>query len=269
MNVLVEKLKLLGLFGNPAMDCNCRCCLLQIPRWASDYKFTKIDNAKPFKENGEINLIEGKDYNEYKKNYFKYLENDDKITINNLLDNINMDVNNYNPLTSNDIQEQVAKVLKLDGLPKIVNNYEFEKVKGNEIVRYLRDVEKVTANEAYKNTLYGKIQYSNFKNSQYGRGIYFGNKTDESELEYTYGDDTGKAINAKILKEANILEFDSMISYIKDVNERILNLPQNLKKVYEKERSLLYMLDGYDGIKIKGKNYYCIYNREVLVIKDE
>lgn len=57
------------------MDCNCRCCLLQIPRWAIDHKFTKIDNEKTFNKNGEVNLIEGKDYNEYKKNYFKYLNN--------------------------------------------------------------------------------------------------------------------------------------------------------------------------------------------------
>lgn len=69
------KAKAPGLFGNPAMDCNCRCCLLQIPRWAIDHKFTKIDNEKTFNKNGEVNLIEGKDYNEYKKNYFKYLNN--------------------------------------------------------------------------------------------------------------------------------------------------------------------------------------------------
>lgn len=64
------------------MDCNCRCCLLQIPRWAIDHEFTKIDNSNQFTKDGEINLINGKDYNEYKKNYFKHLnnfENDDKI----------------------------------------------------------------------------------------------------------------------------------------------------------------------------------------------
>lgn len=53
--------------------------MLQIPRWAIDHKFTKIDNANQFNKNGEVNLIQGKDYNEYKKNYFKYLENGDKI----------------------------------------------------------------------------------------------------------------------------------------------------------------------------------------------
>lgn len=65
------------------MDCNCRCCLLQIPRWAIDHKFTKIDNANQFNKNGEINLIEGKNYNEYKKNYFKHLDKSDIISKNN------------------------------------------------------------------------------------------------------------------------------------------------------------------------------------------
>lgn len=257
-----------GMFGNPAMDCNCRCCLLQIPRWAVDVPLTKIDNANPFKENGEVNLIEAKDYSEYKKKYFKYLENDDKITIDNLLDKLNIDINKYDLTKSNDIQEKASALLKMNYLPKIVNNNEFQKSSGKEIVRYLRDYQNITAKEAYNNTLYGAIQYSDVKNSQYGRGIYFGDKINESELEYTYGNGNGKSINAKISENANILEFNSMLSYIKDVNNRISNLPENLKKVYEKERSLLYMLDGYDGIKINGKNYYCIYNRKVLIIKN-
>lgn len=71
-----------GLFGNPAMDCNCRCCLTHIPRWAINTPLSKIDNANPFKDDGSVNLIDGKNYNEYKKNYYKYLnnnKNDDKI----------------------------------------------------------------------------------------------------------------------------------------------------------------------------------------------
>lgn len=67
-----------GLFGNPAMDCNCRCCMLQIPRWAVGIPLTKLDNANPFKDDGSVNLIDGKDYEEYKKNYFKYLNNIEK-----------------------------------------------------------------------------------------------------------------------------------------------------------------------------------------------
>lgn len=67
-----------GLFGNPAMDCNCRCCVLEKPRWAVDIPLTKIDSANSFKNDGTVNLIDGKNYEEYKKNYYKYLNNKEK-----------------------------------------------------------------------------------------------------------------------------------------------------------------------------------------------
>ncbi len=253
------------------MDCNCRCCLLQIPKWAIEHEFTKIDNSNQFIKDGEVNLISGKSYNEYKKNYFKNLnntENDDKITVDNLLHKLNVDIKNYDLTKPNNIQENVSKLLKLNELPKVVNKADFENIKGNEIVRYLHDIKNITANDAYENTLYGEIQYSNILNSQFGRGIYFGDKTENEELSFLYGKNEGKAINAKISEKAKILEFNSKISFIKDVNERIEKLPKELQMIYKKECSLLYMLDGYDGIKINGKNYYCIYNRKVLIVKD-
>lgn len=190
-----------------------------------------------------------------------------KIIPENLIDILELNIDEYNSL-ENDIQEQVAKILKKDKLPKFLNKSDFNKYDGDEIVRYLRDYKSITAESAYINTLYGEIRYSDKRNSQYGRGIYFGKKTNSEELNYTYGDGKGKVINAKISKKAKILEFNSMIDYIHDVSERTKILPKNLQKIYDNERSLLYMLDGYDGIKIKGKDYYCIYNRGVLIIND-
>ena len=190
-----------------------------------------------------------------------------KITEEDLLNKIELDISEYNP-DENIIQEQVSKILEMDELPKIVNKNDFEKYDGVEISRFLRDYKNITAEGAYKNTLYGKIRYSDKKNSQYGRGIYFGEKADFEELNYTYGNGKGKVINAKIFKSAKILEFDSVIDYIRDVSERTKKLPEELQKIYDNERSLLYMLDGYDGIKINKKNYYCIYNRKVLIIND-
>lgn len=189
------------------------------------------------------------------------------ITPEDLLKQIELDINKYNP-NENEIQEQVSKILEIDELPKIVNKIDFDKYDGVEISRYLRDYKNITAEEAYKNTLYGKIKYSDKKNSQYGRGIYFGEKADSEELNYTYGEGKGKVINAKLSKNAKILEFDSPIDYIKDVSERTKKMSKELQKIYDNERSLLYMLDGYDGIKINKKNYYCIYNRKVLIISD-
>ena len=216
-------------------------------------------------------------WQEYKKRFKKdsnegfygvtNAEKDDIITSNNLLDKLKINTSDYQPL-NNSIQEQTAKLLKMDNKPVLVDKSTFEKTNGTEIVRYLRDYNGVTAEEAYKNTLFGDIKYSDRKNSQYGRGIYFGGKAKQEELVHTYGDKNEKAINAKISEDAKILEFDSMISYIRDVSERTKKLPKELQKIYDNERSLLYMLDGYDGIKINGKDYYCIYNRKVLIIKD-
>lgn len=195
------------------------------------------------------------------------VEKYDKITVNNIFDKSNINIQAYK--ANNNIQEQISKLLNMDGKPTVVNKEKFEQIKGIEITRYLRDYKNQTAEKAYINTLYGEIKYSDKQNSQYGRGIYFGEKKNAEELLYTYGNGKGKAINAKISPEAKIIEFNSMISYIKDVNNRTKALPEELRKIYENERSLLYMLDGYDGIKINGKGYYCIYNRKVLIIKNE
>lgn len=213
---------------------------------------------KKFKENNNLT------FNDVTNN-----KKDGIITVNNLLDNLNVGLSNYNPLITNDITEQASKLLNMDGKPTVVDKETFKEINGVEIVRYIKGNSSMTADEIYKNTISGDIKYSNKKNSQYGRGIYFGDKSISEELMHTYGDESGKVITAKISKDAKILEFDSMIDYIKDASERVNKLPKELQKFYKEERSLLYMLDRYDGIRIKGKNYYCMYNRKVLVIKDE
>ena len=189
------------------------------------------------------------------------------LTAETLINKLGIDVEQYHPM-QNTIQEQASKILRKDQLPRIVSKAEFEKYEGTEIVRYLRDYKGMTAEEAYENTILGKIRYSDRKNSQYGRGIYFGERNDANMLNYAFGNGQNKAINAKISKDAKILEFDSMISYYRDVGERTARLPQKLRKFYGNECSLLYMLEGYDGIRIKGKNYYCIFNRKVLIVNN-
>lgn len=191
-----------------------------------------------------------------------------KIGTEELFEKLNIDIEKYVP-NENDIQEQTAQILKMNNLPQIVNETDYNKVKGKEIVRYLRNYNGKTAEEAYRNTLYGDVKYSYKKNSQYGRGIYFGELSDANMLNYTFGNAQGKVIRAKLNKDAKILEFDSPIDYLRDVSKRTQKLPKKLQRIYDNERSLIYMLEGYDGIKIKGKNYYCIFNRKVLIIYDE
>jgi len=98
----------------------------------------------------------------------------------------------------------------------------------------------------------------------------YADKTIENVILDSYSGRTGdiRIINAKIGKEANILEFENQTEYIQDVNDRLSEVPDELKKVYQKEKSLLYMLDNIDGIKIKTNQYYCIYNRGVLIVNE-
>lgn len=204
------------------------------------------------------------------QNMFNELQNkikSSKIDLDVLLDKLNINLEEYRP-NENNIQEQAAKLLRMNDLPQIVNKSDYNKIKGKEIVRYLRNYNGETAEKAYKNTLYGDIKYSYKKNSQFGRGIYFGELSDAETLNYTFGNGQGKVIKAKLTKDAKILEFNSPIDYLRDISKRTQKLLPKLQKIYDNERSLIYMLEGYDGIKIKGKNYYCIFNRKVLIIND-
>lgn len=233
--------------------------------------------------NKSIKIPAGMNYNKWKEKYVNKkmtnsnnndIINDDKIiTVENLLDKINVNVNDYKVFGKydpfdNTIQEQASKLLNMDELPNIVNIEEYKNYKGDEIVRYVHSYHRKTAEEAYKNTLYGKIQYSENTNSSYGRGIYFGEKSRENGIKEYYSHGDNKCINAKIVKEANIIEFENQRAYIREISKRLSIIPNELQKVYEKETSLLFMLDNVDGIKIKSNGYYCIYNRKVLIINE-
>ena len=74
-----RKVKAPGKFGRADEDINCRCILLTRPRWAVDKRRTK--SAKITDEYGEEveKLIEVKNYEDYKKGYYKVLEEDPEI----------------------------------------------------------------------------------------------------------------------------------------------------------------------------------------------
>lgn len=66
-----------GAFGNPAEDCNCRCCLLQRARWALGQE--ELDTLK---ERAEFfGLDKSKDFEDYKQKYLKLPENADTVEI--------------------------------------------------------------------------------------------------------------------------------------------------------------------------------------------
>ena len=59
-----------GMFGNPAEDCNCRCCLLQRARWALDDK-----ELETLKERAEyFGIDKTKDFDDFKEKYLKASE---------------------------------------------------------------------------------------------------------------------------------------------------------------------------------------------------
>ncbi len=206
-------------------------------------------------------------------NKLKNTVKDDIITPSNLLDKLSMDIKDYQPLGKidpyeNNIQEQTAKLLKYDSKPKVVNKETFNKTEGKEILRVVHEYHGNMADEVYKNTLYGDIRYSEGFNSSYGRGIYFGDKSEESNIVSTYSKGDSKIINAKLSSNANIIEFKNQSDYVMAVTKRLRNVPKELQQFYQNERSLLFMLDKVDGIKIKSNGYYCIYNRGVLIINE-
>lgn len=239
----------------------------KIKEWTNKYK--DFTNKTGLKKQNERLVV----YNKYIVTKSK---EDGIINAENLLTKLNISENEYASFDKydpfdNDIQEQAAELLGMGDLPKFVSNQEYLNNQGTEIVRVVHAYHGKTAQEAYENTIKGKIQYSENTNSSFGRGIYFGDKSVESNILSFYSGKSGdsKVINAKLNKNANILEFENQIEYLKDINDRISKLPNNLKRVYEKETSLLYMLDGIDGIKIKTNGYYCIYNRGVLIVNEQ
>lgn len=66
-----------GHFGKPKEDCNCRCCLLQLARWALDE-----DELNELKERAAyFGLDKTKDFEEFKQKYLKLPENADTMKI--------------------------------------------------------------------------------------------------------------------------------------------------------------------------------------------
>lgn len=74
-----RKVKAPGKFGKADEDINCRCILLSKPRWAVDGE--RVKSAKIVDEYGKEveKLIKVKNYEDYKKGYYKLIEEDPEI----------------------------------------------------------------------------------------------------------------------------------------------------------------------------------------------
>lgn len=199
------------------------------------------------------------------------IEKNSKYTAETLINKLDIDINEYKPFGKydpfeNNIQEKVSKLLGYDRNINKLSKEKYDKINSNEIIRVVSGRRGKTANEIYNNTIAGNIQYSDNTNSNYGRGIYFGDISIKSRIISDYAKKDNRIISAKISETANILKFDNQIQYCKAVVDRLNKIPKDLQKIYQKETSLLFMIDSIDGIMIKSNNYYCIYNRGVLNI---
>lgn len=252
----------------PPIHTNDRCTTVA----EFDNEVTEDLKRRAKDENGKSILVsQNMDYKQWYAHNVTIINKNDIITYNNLLDKLNINLEDYRAFGkidpyNNDIQEKVSKMLNYDDLPQLLNNEQYSNTKGKEIVRVVHSYHGKTAKEAYENTIKGSIQYSESTNSTYGRGIYFGEKANEEELLSLFGKKDSYIIKSKISDTAKIVEFEKQFDYLKDVEERLKKIPKELRDFYKNEKSLLYMLDDIDGIKIKSKGYYCIYNRRVLKI---
>jgi SPP1 gp7 family putative phage head morphogenesis protein len=89
-----EKVKAPGKFKDKGDNINCRCILLTRPRWAVDKK--RVKSAKIADEYGKEveKLIEVDNYEDYKKGYYKVLEQDPEIE--EVIKKVNKKFNNGN-----------------------------------------------------------------------------------------------------------------------------------------------------------------------------
>ena len=199
------------------------------------------------------------------------IEDNSKYTAETLIKKLDIDINEYKPFGKydpfeNNIQEKVSKLLGYNKKINKLSKEKYDKINSNEIIRVISGRRGKTASEIYHNTIDGNIQYSDNTNSGYGRGIYFGDISIKSSIISDYTKKDSRVITAKLSENANILKFDDQMQYCKAVVDRLNKIPKNLQKLYQKETSLLFMIDNIDGIMIKSNNYYCIYNRGVLNI---
>lgn len=248
----------------------------------------KKENAKGFLEKAKIQneitaLEKGfKNYEEYKNSLNNKTLNVEKEynikskEINNFIDEQKIDISKYNNdynyegyrKSNSNLQEKYAKKIGYDKPMIKVSKKDYDKIKSKEITRIINGNDKISSKEILKNSVDGEIKYSDKTRSYYGKGMYFGDKNDESKLIKEYGKGDFAKINCKISDSAKVAEFNDMSDYIKKVSTISKSIEnEELKRfIYNNNENtnILFMNSGIDVIKIKKENYYVVLNRGVL-----
>lgn len=163
----------------------------------------------------------------------------------------------------NNIQELASERLNFNQNIEILSKKDYNECDGTEIFRVINARYGKTSKDNLKNTIDGKIQYSENTNSTYGRGIYFSNN--KENIISDYGKSDYSILNVKLKNTANIKTFANQSEFWSDVTKRLEVVPKEYHKVLTNEVSLLYMSAGIDGVSIKSNGYYVIYNRGELI----
>lgn len=111
-----------GHFGDPAEDCNCRCCLLQRARWALDAEELKTlqDRAEYF------GLDKSKDFEDFKDKYINAVANANESDIIKTASNshsrnaeleklINSSIKTEKPVFAEDLKNNFLKIKPIEG----------------------------------------------------------------------------------------------------------------------------------------------------------
>lgn len=198
----------------------------------------------------------------------------DNIDVTNFLEKMKISLDEYKQFgkfdpNDNTITEDLSKLIHYDNKPKVISKEEYDKIVSDELVRLIHENRGKSADENYNNTINGEIRYSECTNSHYGRGIYFGTSNKRDFIINAYAGKDNKILLAKLSDDIKIKRFNTQLDWIKDRVDRIKNLSLEEQRFFTQESSLLYMLDGYDGIYIDNIGYYVIYNRGGLIIREE
>lgn len=166
------------------------------------------------------------------------------------------------------IMEEMAIENGFNKLPVKVSKEEYDKLvkeKNIRVQRVVSDDINNTADYYVDQFKKGNIYYTN-KNNMYGNGIYTSGDVNDIEL-YSKRNRNSKTIEIIIDKNANIKVFKDQSDLFEKFTNDLSKVPEKYQRAMENP-GRLYMSQGIDGIYIEKMNYYIIYNRSKIYVKE-
>ena len=250
-------------FGVASLDINCRCALLSVPRWDVDSDTPKhLDNIT-----GE--LIEAKNYDDWKKKYYDISEEYSNVqqsqlrTTNKVVDASNVQgIYKYRDGMYDYQIEDIINYQGYDGLPKVVSSDDFSKAmkESNFYAERTYSANSKEILEEYKNQLRNGSFYVDCSTggAQYGQGMYCAAIYDVKSKKGIAGIGAEMS-HYKMAGEMRGMPYHFTESITLDPSAKIFELPYG-KKAEEYINDMYrrkYMLDhASEDLKEKLTEYY-------------